>query len=182
MKEESLVSLTTSLPMDWHLLTQYTVKRASSNSLVVMRDGWKVVCAQVRVQGRVCTVSASWHALFGCWTAWIRAAGGLISPWLVCDVKQLAQVHGGHPPWSPQLFTQPCGCSKDPCSSRRSLACCRGKTEVFLPGVAGCQLVWTLHYSKSPSVRAASAVDSVLLTARLHCKPDVIKLVSLCWM
>lgn len=66
-----------------------------------MYDGWRV-CAWV--WGGVCTVSASWHTLFGCWFAWIRAASGLISAWLGHDVKQLAQVHGGHPHWSPQLY------------------------------------------------------------------------------
>lgn len=55
-----------------------------------------------------------------------------------------------------------------------------GRLKFFFLGVAGCQLVWILNYFQSPLVRAGIAAGAFLLTARTHCKSDVIKLVSLC--
>lgn len=55
----------------------------------------------------VFTACVSWHTVLGCWAAWFRAASALISAGLGCDVKQLAQVPGSHPQWSPQLQPNP---------------------------------------------------------------------------
>lgn len=63
---------------EWQLSGTARRKRKSLQSLVVVHCALEAF-ACVWVWGGVCTVSVSWHIDSGCGTAWIRAAGGLIS-------------------------------------------------------------------------------------------------------
>lgn len=67
----------------------------------------------------------------------------------------------GPPTVKPTALPNQCGCSKDPCSAHRSLPCCHGKAEVFLLGIAGCQLISMLNYFKSPLARNGIAAGAV---------------------